>query len=176
MKRILLFILIILSVSYSYSQDTTVIQTLTFDSITARRGFWEFPDTTHQYRKVLMQYTLKCDAATTQDGYACGEWDYLTYTNIYEHTGNLDSNLAEHAQFVVGTQEPDTFLYGSAVGYNIYQQQYFIMNYDSVISENLFAVGTGIDSIDYGDATDGHSQFYWPDSILSLAGIIAGGI
>ena len=176
MKRILLFIIIILSVTYSYSQDTTVIQTLTFDSITARRGFWEFPDTTHQYRKVLMQYTLKCDAATTQDGYACGEWDYLTYTNIYEHTGNLDSNLAEHAQYIIGIQEPDSFLYGSAVGYNIYQQQHFIMNYDSVISENLFSIGTGIDSIDYGDATDGHSQFYWPDSILTQAGIIAGEI
>ena len=26
--------------------------------------------------KVLMYYTLKCDAVTTQDNYACGEWDY----------------------------------------------------------------------------------------------------
>jgi len=175
MKQILILIIIIISVSYSYSQDTTVIQTLTYDSITTRRGFWEFPDTTHQYRKILMQHTLKCDAATTQDGYACGEWDYLTYTNIYEHTGVLDSNLAEHAQYVVGVQTPDSFLYGLGT-FNIFHQQHFTINYDSTISENVYNIGTGTDSIDFGDATDAHSQFYWADSVLTQSGMLAGEI
>ena len=82
----LLFLFALISFS-GYAQDTTVVQTLTFDSITTRRGVWQFPDSTHQYRKILMEYTLKCDAATTQDGFACGEWDYLTYTNVFDHTG-----------------------------------------------------------------------------------------
>ena len=58
--------------------DTTVIETLDFNDITKRRGWYIFPSDTNQYHKVLMYYTLKCDAATTQDNYACGEWDYTT--------------------------------------------------------------------------------------------------
>ena len=37
-----------------------------------------------------MYYTLKCDAATTQDNYPCGEWDYTTYTRLYDHK-NINS-------------------------------------------------------------------------------------
>ena len=65
--------------------DTTVVQTLEFSDITKRRGWYVFPSDTNTYSKILMYYTLKCDAATTQDGYACGEWDYTTYTNLYQH-------------------------------------------------------------------------------------------
>ncbi len=176
MKKLALFIVILITTFYSYSQDTIVVQTLSFDSITTRRGVWAFPDTSHSYRKVLMQYTLKCDAATTQDGYACGEWDYLTYTNIYEHTGMLDSTLAEHPLFVMGASWPDSFLYSTDNSYSIYQQQQFIINYDSIINENNFLIGSDISAIDYGAANDGHAQFYWPDSVLMQSGITAGDI
>ncbi|MBK7752430.1 MAG: hypothetical protein IPI41_07425 [Flavobacteriales bacterium] len=83
-------------------EDTTRVQTLTYDSITTRRGWFQFPDDTHTYRKVLMHHTLKCDPQTTQDQYNCGEWDYLTYNFVHEHTGALDSTALQHPLFKVG--------------------------------------------------------------------------
>ena len=65
--------------------DTTVIETLDFNDITKRRGWYVFPSDTNEFHKVLMHYTLKCDAATTQDNFPCGEWDYTTYTRLYNH-------------------------------------------------------------------------------------------
>ena len=80
------------------AQDTIVVQTLTFDSITARRGVWEFP-TENNFRKILMYHTLKCDVQTQHDQYPCGEWDYLTYNKVYVHTGTYDSALYYHPNF-----------------------------------------------------------------------------
>ena len=85
MKKLLLATtLAIFCIQTSIAQDTTIVQTLDFSDITKRRGWFTFPkDTT--YEKVLMYYTLKCDATTTQDAHLCGEWDYTTYTNLYHH-------------------------------------------------------------------------------------------
>lgn len=88
------------------AQDTLVVRTLTFDSITTRRGWWSFPPAGEQFRKVLMVHTLKCDPQTTQDQYDCGEWDYLTYHLVHEHTGVLDSNALDHPWFKVGNAAP----------------------------------------------------------------------
>ena len=57
--------------------DTIYVKTLTFKDTTKRSGTWLFPPK-DSYEKVVMLYTLKCDPATTQDQYPCGEWDYLT--------------------------------------------------------------------------------------------------
>ena len=62
-----LFLLNLIALSL-FSQDTIVVQTLTFDSITTRRGVWEFP-TGESFRKILMYHTLKCDPHTTHDQY-----------------------------------------------------------------------------------------------------------
>ena len=101
----ILFCLLFLSFSQESSaqatEDTVIVQTLTFDSITTRRSEWLFPSANESYRKVLMLYTLKCDPATTQDGFDCGEWDYLTYTFLYDDTGELDSNKIETGHYYI---------------------------------------------------------------------------
>ena len=74
------------------SGDTITVQTLSFADITKRRGWYIFPKDTNQYHKILMYYTLKCDAATTQDNYPCGEWDYTTFTNLFKHK-NINTPL-----------------------------------------------------------------------------------
>lgn len=67
MKKLLFsFILIAISLS-TFAQDTITVQTLDFNDITKRRGWYVFPSDTIEYQKILMYYTLKCDAATTQD-------------------------------------------------------------------------------------------------------------
>lgn len=120
-----LFILLSLFLSLSSSgQDTTVVQTFTFDSITTRRGIFQFPDSSEQFRKILMAYRLKCDAATTADQYPCGEWDYLTYTNVYHKTGLIDSILYQHPRYKSGIQSFDS------LGFCTQYPTYFLKNTD----------------------------------------------
>ena len=61
MRTYLIFLTIILCGTKMVSQspgDTTVIETLDFNDITKRRGWYIFPSDTNQYHKVLM-YLLK---------------------------------------------------------------------------------------------------------------------
>ena len=71
-----------------------------------------FPDDGTSYEKILMYYTLKCvpgGAGGLQ--YPCGEWDYLTYTFLYHPTGNYDSTLYEHPNFLVNNNAVESFDY-----------------------------------------------------------------
>ena len=49
------------------------------------RAWAQFPDSTHQYHKILLKFTLGC--AST----GCSDWDYTTLLNIRHRTGRLDS-------------------------------------------------------------------------------------
>ena len=87
------------------AQDTTWVQTYTWEAqnnpATAYdspgRRWFEFPasDNGQSYSKVLMYHTLKCfeDGTAGGLGYPCGEWDYLTYSYLFDHTGVMDSSL-----------------------------------------------------------------------------------
>ena len=93
--------------------DTTWVQTYTWEAqnnpATAYdspgRRWFDFPasDNDTSYQKVLMYYNLKCfeDGTAGNLGYACGEWDYLTYTYLFDHTGMLDSNLLTHPHWLI---------------------------------------------------------------------------
>jgi hypothetical protein len=62
------------SISFlDFAQDTTWVQTFTFDSITTRRANFNFPQelNTKRFEKVLMYYKLKCSPLTTWDQYDC---------------------------------------------------------------------------------------------------------
>ncbi|MBK8499269.1 MAG: hypothetical protein IPL52_10715 [Flavobacteriales bacterium] len=105
------------------AQDTIRVQTLTFSDITQRRGWYVFPDTSHNFRKVLMHHTLKCDPTTTQDQYPCGEWDYLTYNFIHEHTGAYDSTAQTHPYFKVAAMQPPSVERSSTLHYDVQQSE-----------------------------------------------------
>jgi hypothetical protein len=88
MKQVL-FLLIALFVFRTASAadgDTLKVQTFTFGS--KQDSTFKFPDQSKKYRKVLMYYTLKCNPKQNP---ACGEWDYLTYTYLYQKTNRFDS-------------------------------------------------------------------------------------
>ena len=84
------------------AQDTTWVQTFTFDSITTRRAEFNFPNSLNEERfeKVLMYYKLKCSPLTTWDQFNCGEWDYLTYTRVFDHTGDYDSVQVDSVRYL----------------------------------------------------------------------------
>lgn len=129
------------------AQDTITVSTLTFDSITTRRGTWTFPDADHHFRKVLMLHTLKCDPSTTQDQYACGEWDYLTYHFIHEHTGEMDSLELTHPFYRINTTAPDSTALMALPLYDRYQRYSPIRVVDAELGETDHLLGAG-------DATD----------------------
>ena len=107
LKIFLIFIGITCSL-ISYSQDTTWVKTFTFDSITTRRANFTFPEelNSKRFEKVLMYYKLKCSPLTTWDQYNCGEWDYLTYTRVFDHTGIYDSVRVDKAKYLANCQAP----------------------------------------------------------------------
>ncbi len=80
-SKVFLFVSFLFFISKGlFGQDTTWVQTFTFDSITTRRANFVFPEElkSKRFEKVLMHYKLKCSPLTTWDQYNCGEWDYLT--------------------------------------------------------------------------------------------------
>lgn len=158
------------------AQDTVRVQTLTFSDITKRRGTYLFPDSTHSYRKVLMHHTLKCDAATTQDQYACGEWDYLTYNLIHEHTGMMDSTALTHPFFKVGTAAPDSAEQLGQYAADSRLQRTLAGQVLAVNSSNTAVVGgiTGVDAGTFTGERSIRSQFIYTTEELTLAGVQVG--
>ncbi|MCF8461155.1 MAG: T9SS type A sorting domain-containing protein [Flavobacteriales bacterium] len=178
MKRLLLPFCILFISQSILAQDTTWIQTLDFSDITKRRDWYVFPDGADDYRKILMYYTLKCDAATTQDGYACGEWDYLTYSFVYDHTGVLDSNQQNHPHFLYGGDNLDSLWYTSAAQFNTIESYEYFPVIDVVNSESGFTIGgvMGSNTQPLGGYSKSRSQFIWTASELNTAGLLAGDI
>jgi hypothetical protein len=101
MKKILCLVFLWAG-TFVQAQDTTWVQTFTFDTIVTRRANFVFPQQLNDQRfeKVLMYYKLKCSPLTTWDQYNCGEWDYLTYTRVFDHTGQFDSIQVNGNQFL----------------------------------------------------------------------------
>lgn len=143
------------------SQDTIVVQTLSFDSITGRRGTYKFPDNPGQFRKILMQNTLKCDPRTTQDKYSCGEWDYLTYHVVYKHTGKYDSTLTESPYFKLGWEAPDSVMYTSKSTKSSYQKKYYTRKINSSSNEETFNIGADSSELKIG------TPFYRTQFVIS---------
>ena len=114
-----LFLLVGTSQEILAELDTTSVQTFTFEAQnnpatsyeSPGRRWFDFPasDNGVVYGKVLMDYTLKCfeDGTAGGLGYACGEWDYLTYTYLFDHTGLLDSALVQHGEKLLADQAFD---------------------------------------------------------------------
>ncbi|MEA3505519.1 MAG: LamG-like jellyroll fold domain-containing protein [Bacteroidota bacterium] len=176
--RSLLLLFVLLSFS-SKAQDTIVVQTFTYDSITSRRGVWQFPEG-ESFRKILMYYNLKCDIATTHDHYACGEWDYLTYTKFYDHTGVYDSTLCSHPNFTfINNQTADSILLRTTPAYSFYQSNYYSILYNDTTSLEQFQIfdGNSISKeVFSSDSTDGRSQFIYTANELSTSNMTAGKI
>ncbi|MEM7104545.1 MAG: LamG-like jellyroll fold domain-containing protein [Bacteroidota bacterium] len=185
MKRILSSALIIfcailfLPLNTNAQEDTTWVQTLTFDDITQRRGVWTFPDGSETWRKILMIYTLKCDPATTADGFDCGEWDYLTYNTIHHHTGDYDSVRQETGRYYMDGEYVDPLRYVDSPVYNYYDEENFAINYTSTISESVHGIGSGVGVTELPFRTSSktaRTQHLWAAAELTGAGMAAGSI
>lgn len=164
------------------SGDTTVVQTFTFSDICKRSDTWQFPPASKKWGKVLMYYTLKCDAATIWDSYPCGEWDYLTYTVLHDSTGVMDSTLTKYPNFsLLGVSNTDTndlvyTINPTFTQYNNWQKWLVV---DNTAAETSLATATGTQTLTNLLAASqkrGKTQFLWTLAELNTLGLTAGAI
>lgn len=163
------------------AQDTTWVQTFTFDSLWTRRAKFYFPTANENYRKILMYFNIKCYPDKSGDGnYACGEWDYIYFNSIYDHRGQLDSTAKSGRYFAVeGRGDVDTLHYNPQPQYDI--NRYYLYNtvIDNMLTSNNYTVGTATTAMPHPfDLATGNkrSQFIWTASELAAAGLTAGDI
>lgn len=180
MFKQLIFATTLLLSAVTFSQDTTWVQTFTFDSITSRRANFEFPATldTMRFEKVLMYYKLKCSPLTTWDSYNCGEWDYLTYTQVIDHTGIFDSVQVDGNRYLANTLSPLSINYAPypAVYHDTYVRQESnrsgAMTTTSVLNSTNGTTAFPFDVTNNG----GRFQMLLSAAELTTAGITAGNI
>jgi hypothetical protein len=152
--------------------DTIVVQTFTNGS--PQDAWFNFPSDTIGFEKILMQYTLKCNSAQNP---ACGEWDYLTYSYLYKHTGLIDSSVVHQPTFLVIGNVYDTIGIVNSPTYNYTHSWQYNTVHDNTISLNTFASGSGTISSSLPFKTSepvSRTQYLWKASELNASGMIAG--
>ena len=146
MRKFLFFLGLLLFTSVK-AQDTTWVQTFTFDSINTRRSNFIFPQelNTKRFEKVLMYYKLKCSPLTSWDQYGCGEWDYLTYTRVFDHTGIFDSVRKDSNRYLANWGSPGTIDYTPAPN-SIFDTYTRVEQERTAANLSLFPLNTGSSS------------------------------
>ncbi len=151
--------------------DTTTISTFTFGS--PLEGKFLFPDNSHRWSKILMEYTLKCNPAQVP---ACGEWDYLTYTYLYRHTGKWDSTRYSHANYTINGTTPDSLLYMNSTAWS-YIPWFECFNQTLPTSTALTGDSINGSKVFFSnDGTDSRSQVIYSATDLVQAGLLPGQI
>jgi hypothetical protein len=164
----------------SFAQDTTWVQTFTYDSITSRRSNFVFPQELNdkRFEKVLMYYKLKCSPLTSWDQYNCGEWDYLTYTRVFDHTGQFDSVKVEGSRFLANWASPTSLNYVPAPNTlaDIYSRTESYRSNATLVDSDVVTAGLPIAS-PFPFQTASHGGVYQmllTAAELNAAGIVAG--
>ena len=174
---------------FSLRADTTTVQTYTYEAQnnpetaydSPGRRWFSFPpsDNGAVYGKVLMEYSLKCfeDGTAGNLGYACGEWDYLSYTYLFDHTGLLDSAALQHPLRLLADAPFDTtnivpYVEGVQDSVWLPAAQYIV---DMVLSETVVQPGSVVYTAPlFEPATGKRAQFLW--TAEELAPLQAGSI
>lgn len=165
--------------------DTTWVQTFTYAMPNPLGGYgggeqykgsFNFPDGSQPFQKVLMYYSLKCDAATNQDQYPCGEWDYLSYTQLIDSTGMYDSTRFVQPSYTTAGN-PASITYSTDAVYNTYQQWQYALQVSSTtnLNEATVGVGSAMSNAPLGGGYQ-RTQYIFTAAELQAAGLMAGNI
>ena len=122
------------------AQDTTIVQTLTWQSDN-RSGFYLFPDEPGaQYEKILMRYNMRChDNAVGSGNVGCREWDYSCNTFITDPS-MVDSTRIIHPDYVIPGYTGDVFPYTGQPTYTYRQYDQYDLLYGAAAGENEQAI------------------------------------
>ena len=182
LQTLITFCVILFSCHSSMAQnDTTWVQTLTFDSV-GRSYYFDFPEGDHnEYRKIIMQYRMRCKDALVSDGAnrnkGCGEWDYSCNTYITD-TLIQDSLKATHPSHIIRGFSGTSFPYTTQPLYDLVERKTQTVVYDAVTSETAFPLNLG--NVPVEDFSDQHEttkiQYLYSAGELLSAGLTAGDI
>lgn len=162
----------------SMAQDTTIIQTLTYDS-TGRDYMFQFPvENGTTYEKIIMQYSMRCkDGLVSTSGapndHGCGEWDYSCNTFLTD-SSKTDSIKATHASHLISSFSGTTYEYTTIPTYSYIQYQQQNVEYTSTTSENTANLGSGTEALAHPFNTSGKvskTQYLWTADELTTAGL-----
>jgi hypothetical protein len=162
------------------AQDTVVVQTLTYDS-TVRAGVWTFPDDTSSWRKIVMQYSMRCHDALIGNAnfVGCWEWDYSCNTIITD-SSRTDSVKSTAPSHVISNFSGSPFNAAAGTTYTYYDYLQHQVVYNSTTSETSYPfLGTSPAAQSFPFSTSnplGRSQFLWTATELSGQGLTAGPI
>ena len=171
--------------------DTTWVSTYTWEAQnnpetnydSPGRRWFQFPESDNdvEYRKVLMYHKLKCfDQGTAGGlGYACGEWDYLTYSYLFDHTGDLDSTIYNHPYYKINNRDfdSDSLIFSPENGapHDTYNAEYARINLD-IVGEVMTSVNPVTEQVSMlTSATNARRlTFSMTAQELSAMGVVAG--
>ena len=179
MKNLISLAFLFLCINLNAQEDTTVVQTLNLES-TTRNGVFSFPDDPNKsYRKILMEYTMRCLNADINPGdnsTGCHEWDYSCNTFITDST-TVDSASALHPNYLISNFGEDEFSYTTQAVYDKYQHVQKEVIYNEVIAESFLTVGSGNESLSHPFSTATFSakvQYLWKAEELTGSVLTAG--
>lgn len=183
MKRILFSLFLLFFVIFNlFSQDTVLVQTLTYDS-TGRDYVFDFPqDTNQNYEKILMLYSMRCKGAKVSTGSdrnkGCGEWDYSCNTYIID-SSFVDSVKTPHPSHLITGFDGDVFTYTTEKTYSFYRYKQYSVSNDTIVFDSIHNVVNGTYSLKYPfnlSSATSKSQYLFTSSELNSAGINTGEI
>ena len=178
MKKTLAFALALFSSCFLsktiYAQDTTMVQTLTFDDgIYNLRQTYKFPSKAKTFRKVLAFMTLKCDKGLISNptGSGCGEWDSGADLKIYHHTGEYDSTYKVLGKYLINGAYPSEFDYVEGPLYHYYERYEKSRIITKTHDENSAVFDKGTDPMTLSALGN---IFLWREDELKAAGSSTG--
>src|SRR6185312_10224236 len=127
------------------AQDTVVVQTLTYDSV-SRTGVYHFPES-GTFEKVLMQYRMRCHDAKVSDqtnrNQGCGEWDYNCETYIID-SSRTDSVILKQASPLISSYTLSSFPYTTIPTQSIIRHLQQQVSYTPVPNFSRRTIGVGV--------------------------------
>jgi len=166
---VLLLNLMLISKLFAGPGDTLRIPVINFSMRGDVKEKWVvFPDSSHQFSKILMYYTLKCDPQNTP--YKCGEWDYLTYTYASLKTGKFQ----EFPNYKVDDEIIDSFAFVRKTGWNYTSRLENRREIKSIANEKTFILGDSTSAISSGinmGKSTVKCQYLWIAADLFNAGL-----
>jgi len=162
--------------------DTITIQTFENEGfpvgsgwLAPREGHFDFTSVTGlEFEKIIIDYNLKCDPSQNP---SCGEWDYLSYIKVMEHTGK-----GEDPNFIVGGNggfRPAEFPYMNSISWlykSRFEQSILYDNSGAITEFEIGRASENMTNVFNANQTDQRSFFLYKAGELLTSGLSAGSI
>jgi hypothetical protein len=168
--------LILLTPIFLLAQDTTTIQTFTWQSDN-RSDIFEFPnDSSKSYSKIIMEYNMRChDNQVGSGSVGCREWDYSCNTFITD-SARTDSVMTIHPSHLISGFLGTSYSYSNDPIFAYTQFDRTKTTLDPASTSSTHKVLQDDATVDILDEDQAYYQFVMSAEEMSNAGLITGEI